>query len=286
MSRGPGLLVSLVSVLTFATCGNNDPGRPADGGQGGSAGIDGRDAPAVDLVTGGDAGDAGGAGGDGAGDLAADAPAAPSLLPLRAGNVWHYLVREPGLPASEKTQTVEAAEPVGGRGPSAAEVAFRLVTVKPGGAFGLPDRTVSWQRAEGTKVVRFRELAYRAGTDTVNTEEYWTPYKLRVDGQPLAAPLAVGQRWEERYVEYKVAQSTGAVTALNQVDVWTVSGADLTVTVMAGTFSGCVQLTKTDGTGSDTGKTYVFCPGVGKVRELGRAGVSQSEELTSFTLVP
>jgi hypothetical protein len=215
-----------------------------------------------------------------------DAPAIQNLMPLRTGNRWEYEVREPGLAPYQKTQTVETAEPVGGRGPHAAEVAFRMVTTKLGGAFGLPDRTVSWQRTEGTKIVRFREIAYRAGSDVVNSEEYWDPYKLRLDGQPLPAPLTTGQRWEERYTEYKVAVATGAVMPMNHVDVWTVSGASVSVKVPAGTFSGCVELTKTDGTGTDTGKTYVFCPGVGKVRELGRAGVSQSEELTSYTIVP
>jgi hypothetical protein len=220
------------------------------------------------------------------GDAVPDALPIQNLMPLRTGNRWEYEVREPGLVPYQKTQTVEALEPIGGRGPHAAELAFRMVTTKLGGAFGLPDRTVSWQRTEGTKIVRFREIAYRAGSDVVNSEEYWTPYKLRLDGQPLPAPLAVGQRWEERYTEYKVSQSTGAVSAMIHVDAWAVTGAGLNVTVPAGTFSGCAQLTKTDGTGTDIGKTYVFCPGVGKVRELGRAGVSQSEELTSFTVNP
>ena len=54
----------------------------------------------------------------------------------------------------------------------------------------------------------------------------------------------------------------------------------------AGAFTGCLQLTKTDGTGTDTGKSYVFCPGVGKVRELGRAGWRSRRNSTSFTVVP
>jgi len=217
---------------------------------------------------------------------AVDAMMAQPLMPLKPGNRWEYEVREPGLAPYKKTQTVEPLEPVGGRGPSAGELAYRMVTTKLGGAFGLPDKTVSWQRTEGSKIVRFRELSYRAGSDVVNSEEYWSPYKLRLDAQPLPAPLAAGQRWEERYTEFKVSQSTGAVMSTIHVDDWAVTGVDVSVTVPAGTFAGCVQLTKTDGTGTDTGKTYVFCPGVGKVRELGRAGVSQSEELTAYTVVP
>jgi hypothetical protein len=220
------------------------------------------------------------------GDAGTDAQAVLNLMPLKPGNRWEYEVREPGVAPYQKSQTVERLEPVGGRGPNAAELAFRMVTTKLGGAFGLPDKTVSWQRTEGSKIVRFREVAYRAGSDVVNSEEYWAPYKLRLDGQPLPAPLATGQRWEERYTEFKVSQSTGGVTSASHADVWTVTGASVNVTVPAGTFNGCLQLTKTDGTGADTGKTYVFCPGVGKVREVGRAGASQSEELTGYTVVP
>ena len=215
-----------------------------------------------------------------------DAPGILSLMPLRPGNRWEYEVREPGVAPYKKTQTVEQLEPVGGRGPSAGELAFRMVTTKLGGAFGLPDKTISWQRTEGSKIVRLREVAYRAGSEVVNSEEYWAPYKLRLDGQPLPAPLATGQRWEERYTEYKVSQSTGGVTSANHVDVWTVTDASASVTVPAGTFTGCVQLTKADGSGTDAGKSYVFCPGVGKVREIGRVGVSPSEELTGYTVVP
>jgi hypothetical protein len=221
---------------------------------------------------------------DGPGDAGVDT--GPPLMPLATGNRWEYEVREPGRVPFRKTQVVEQLEPIGGRGPQAAELAFRLVTTKPGGPLGLPDRTVSWQRAEGTKVVRLRELAYQAGTNTVNAEEYWTPFKLRVDGRPTAQPPATGQRWEERYVEHKVSPSTGAVTSVNHVDVWTVTGVDVAITVPVGQFSGCIQLQKTDGSGSDTGKSYVFCPGVGKVREQGRAGASQSEELTAYQVAP
>jgi hypothetical protein len=269
------------SCAILPACGSNDPGRARDGG----ADMTG-DMPAPSDTA--DAGD-GPSPGDASdvGDAASDASALLNLMPLKPGNRWEYQVREPGLAPYQKTQTVEPLEPVGGRGPNADQLAFRMVTTKLGGAFGLPDKTVSWQRTEGTKIVRFREIAYRAGSDVVNSEEYWDPYKLRLDGQPLPpAPLTTGQRWEERYTEYKVAIATGAVTSMNHVDVWNVSAASVSVKVPAGTFSGCVELTKTDGTGTDTGKTYVFCPGVGKVRELGRAGMAQSEELTSFTVVP
>jgi hypothetical protein len=264
-------------------CGRNDPGRARDA----AADMTGdMAAPSDSTADAGEGPPPGDASDGAAGDATSDAPAILNLMPLKPGNRWEYQVREPGLAPYQKTQTVEPLEPVGGRGPSAGELAFRMVTMKLGGAFGLPDKTVSWQRTEGTKIVRFREVAYRAGSDVVNSEEYWTPYKLRLDGQPLPAPVATGQRWEERYTEYKVSQSTGGVTSTAHTDVWTVSGAGVDVTVPAGSFTGCVQLTKTDGTGTDTGKSYVFCPGVGKVRELGRAGVSQSEELTSFTIVP
>lgn len=285
-----GALALLGTCVMLPTCGKSDPSRladagtdmigdsmfpPPDLGDGPREAGDGREAG--DDIDGLDATDAIGG---------TDAPPMQTLLPLRPGNRWIYQVREPGQASYEKTQMVEAAEAVGGRGPHAGEIAYRMVTTKVGGAFGLPDRTVSWQRSDGTKVVRFRELAYRAGTNTVNAEDYWTPYKLRLDAQPLPAPLALGQRWEERYTEHKVSPTTGAVSSVHHTDVWTVTGVDLDVSVAAGRFAGCAELTKTDGSGTDAGKSYVFCPGVGKVRETGRAGISQSEELTSFAVSP
>lgn len=289
------LQLAAAGAALAAGCGSYDPSR-ADGGRDMTA-ADAREAAPTDAPAewapfeagpDGDAGDdAGAPDGLEAGGLDDAAPdAEPPLMPLSTGNRWEYEVREPGLAPYQKTQAVEPLEQVGGRGPGAAEQAFRMVTTKLGGAFGLPDKTVSWQRTEGSKIVRFREVAYRAGSDVVNSEEYWTPYKLRLDGMPLGQPPAAGQRWEERYTEHKVSISTGAVTSANHIDVWTVTAASVSVTVPAGSFSDCLELTKTDGTGADTGKTYVFCPGVGKVRETGRAGVSQSEELTRFTVVP
>jgi hypothetical protein len=78
------------------------------------------------------------------------------------------------------------------------------------------------------------------------------------------------------------------VSQVEHLDSWTVTAVDATVTVPAGTFHGCVEVSRTSGSGAgaDMGKSYAFCPHVGKVREVGRSGVGQSEELTSYRLSP
>jgi hypothetical protein len=268
--------VLTVLLAAAAACGARDPGRP-DGGPPDMRTVD-AGAPAGDSREPGP-GDAG----DGAGEAGVSYLA---LMPLRPGNHWEYQVREPNQASYIKTQTVEAMEAVGGRGPNAGKQAYRLVTTKVGGAFGLPDKTISWQLTEGSKVVRYREVGYRAGSNAVNSEDYWTPHKLRVDERPEGAAPATGMQWQERYVEYKVSPSTGAVSQVEHQDSWMVTSVGATVTVPAGTFGGCVEISKTSGSGMDTGKSYTFCPGVGKVREVGRSGIGQSEELASYRIAP
>jgi hypothetical protein len=203
-------------------------------------------------------------GGDG-GELVGD------LLPLQVGNTWTYRVTSGGE-VTTKTQTVGEQEQVGGTGPNAGELAFRMTTRR--GASGSKE-TVSWQARVGDDVVRYREQAFHGTTGALKLEEHWDPYKLRVSG--ASERRQAGATYLEEYSETKVP-ADGATTTATQTDRWEVVSSSEQVTVPAGTFQALV-LRKSGGMSQ---KTYWFVPGVGKVKETG----SQIEELVSYEVSP
>jgi hypothetical protein len=207
---------------------------------------------------------------DGGGDSGACA-----FLPLAVGNSWTYRVTNPVDGVSMKVQTIDAEQLVGGTGPNADETAFHAVTSKMSGA-GM-DKTESWQAVlSDGRVVRYREVEYKAGAATTNGEEHWDPYKLRIDQTP--EHLVAGATWDEKYSETKIDKNGVATTAARD-DGWMVEAVDVPCGPVRGQMLSCIKLTK-GVDGADTGKTYWFAPCVGKVREQG----TQVEELTDFTL--
>ena len=191
------------------------------------------------------------------------------LLPWKQGNTWTYRVTGDGE-QSMKVTTVGALEAIGGTGPNAAKMAFKVTTKK-----GPLDQTISWQAVEGDRVVRYREQSFGARTGQLELEEHWVPHKLHVDSS--AARMMAGVTWPEMYSETKAPVGMPPETK-STTDVWKVDGVDQMVTVPAGTFKAIV-LTKS---GGSTQKTYWYVPGVGKVKETG----GQTEELVSFTVIP
>jgi hypothetical protein len=115
------------------------------------------------------------------------------LLPLKSGNSWTFRVTD-GPSVTTKVTTVGDLEPVGGSGPNSAVMAFKLTTTKGDGM----DETVSWQAVVGSKVVRYREQAFHAGSGALELEEHWDPFKLRVDG--AAERVAQGASWLDEYL--------------------------------------------------------------------------------------
>jgi hypothetical protein len=186
-----------------------------------------------------------------------------SLLPWKVGNKWTYKVTEDGE-ISMKVTTIEAQEMVGGNGPNASKMAFKVVTKK-----GANDQTISWQAPQGDKVVRYREQSYSKSTGMLELEEHWDPYKLHVDGS--AEHMAMNAKWLEEYQETKQAPSGGPVTKAT-MDFWTVAAPCQTVQVGSDAYK-AIKLTKA---GGDL-KTYWYVPGIGKVKETG----GQTEELVS-----
>ncbi|WPB75135.1 hypothetical protein KYC5002_39835 [Archangium violaceum] len=195
-------------------------------------------------------------------------PTSGPLLPWTVGNRWTYRVTDDGE-VSQKETTVGALEPVGGTGPSRDVLAHKVVTLK-----GTADKTVSWQAASGTGIVRYREQSFQANTDTVETEEHWSPARLHVDDAPEHA--VVGATWLEVYEETKLSGGVSSTETLRER--WTVLADDEPVTVPAGTFRALV-LQKA---GTSKTKTYWYVRGIGKVKETG----GQTEELVSYEVPP
>jgi hypothetical protein len=195
----------------------------------------------------------------------AGSPRVPSFLPWQEGNTWTYRVTNSGA-VSTKVVTIMAAETVGGSGPHADEVAFKVVTSK-----GARDQTISWQALRGDAVVRFREQSFHAGTGALELEEHWSPYKLHFDGS--GAHTMAGASWFEEYEETKLPRGASPATS-SERDRWIVDSPEEKVTVPAGTFRAVVVI---KAGGSDL-KTYWYARGVGKVKETG----GQTEELVSY----
>jgi hypothetical protein len=192
-------------------------------------------------------------------------PMLEPYLPLREGVSWTYDVTQDGL-VTRKETTVGALEPVGGTGPNATVMAFRVTTTKDG-----DDETVSWQARMGDLAIRYREQAFNAAG--LELEEHWAPFKLRLDES--ARGLNAGGMWQEVYDETKLEVGLPVVTA-TRTDTWTVMSASESITVPAGTFD-CLRVRKVS---SSSTKEYWFARGVGKVKETG----GQTEELASYEI--
>ena len=193
------------------------------------------------------------------------------LLPWQTGNTWTYQVTA-GADVSLKVTTVGAEEPIGGNGPHKDELALKVVTTKRGGA----DETVSWQKSDGKRVLRYREQAFMASTGALELEEYWDPYKLHIDW--TAEHTTAEASWLEEYEETKLPVGDTPRTSTN-FDRWVVRAVGEPVSVPAGTFSDTVVLEKI---GGNTLKTYWYARGVGKVKETG----GQTEELVDYEVKP
>jgi len=237
------------------------------------------------------AGGSGGAGGGGSGG----GPVGTAYLPFTLGNRWEYQVTDNMGLSHHKLNTIVRMEPVGGKGPHAALMVFRVETVQQDPTN--PDATVSWQTVDGDRIVRYRETSCKAGTVkmngdlvdscTVNEEDYWEPYRVRLDQKPMGQELAMGVKWDETFMEWKAQYSfkldpmnpTVTESMSTQTEKWEVVQAGATVTVPAGTIKDCVVVKKTPLTLMT--KQYTFCRGVGKVIE---EGSGQTERLSAFAL--
>jgi hypothetical protein len=214
-------------------------------------------------------------------------------VPLKVGNQWTYTITETSGKVSAKVQGVVAESVVGGTGPSAAAMAFKLVT---GDKFDDKKGDVSYQGVVDSRLVRYREISIGGTSGDTKKEEYYEPPKLRLDES--ADRVKMGANWPESYTTYTVdtvksgdagtpdggdPTDAALVTTMEQtIDVWTVVGVDESVTVPAGTFKALV-VEKVGNSGSSD-KKFWFVRGIGKVKETGVN--DQTEELSAYTIMP
>jgi len=193
-----------------------------------------------------------------------------SILPWKEGNSWTYKVTGDGE-VTMKVTTIGPLEVVGGTGVNKDKLANKVTTAK-----GASDQTISWQVEDetGDLVIRLREQSFGAKTGLLQTDEFYDPYKIHIDGSP--AHSVAGATWVQNYKDTKNDVKNGTTATTDESDVWRVDGVDQTVTVPAGTFKATVYI---KGGGSNL-KTYWYTPGVGKIKETG----SQTEELVSYTI--
>lgn len=195
------------------------------------------------------------------------------LLPFKEGNQWTYRVSD-GTTVTDKTTTIGALEVIGGTGPHAADMAYKVVTRK--GA-DLADQTESWQAPSADssdRIERFREISYGATTQMPKLDTYWDPSKLHIDGREEV--LFVPNTWLETYDETKIPYDGGPTTTATQSDRWSIISLDESVVAAGKTYDHAVHFRKF----STAAKDYWYLRGVGKLKETG----TQTEELVSFSL--
>ena len=201
-------------------------------------------------------------------------PTTGVLLPLQTGNSWTYRVSDNVNDPTLKTTTVGPVTKIGG-GPTPDDMAYEVTTRK---GTNMMDKTVSYQAplaSDPQLIVRYRELSYGAMTGLLELEEYWSPWRIHVDGS--AGHSKTGATYPSMYDEVKIASGVESQPEHKQ-DMWNVLDGDVSVTVNKGTsdektYDHTIHLKKT--TKNDSAKEYWYLRGVGKVMEVG----SQTEEL-------
>ena len=217
-------------------------------------------------------------------------------VPLKIGNQWRYNVTDTDGTVSAKVQGVTAMGVVGGTGPAATTMAFKLVT---GDKYDDKNGDVSYQNWADARLVRYREVSVGGSSGKTKKEEYYDgQFKMRVWDD--AEHTSAGASWTERYKTYtvdtpKTPDDAGApadggttvdagliTTEEMTLEVWSVAAVDEMVTVPAGTFKALVLEKVVPASGSD--KKFWFVRGVGKVKETGVG--DQTEELSQVTIMP
>jgi hypothetical protein len=205
------------------------------------------------------------------------------LLPLAVDNSWEYRVTDKDGVVTQKRTKVIDQESVGGAGPNAAVMAFKVVTRKGpdlNTETGL-DKTESWQGPDpknAARIVRYRELSYGAMTQLLQLEEFWSPPRIHADGSD--EHTKAGAMWIETYTETKLPVGETAPAPAEESDYWSVVSPDEEVEVPNDVFPHTIHLRKTAVTGGGDSKDYWYLRGVGKIKESG----AQTEELTHYTI--
>ena len=228
--------------------------------------------------------------GSGAKTPDAGASATGSYYPLAVGDSWTYQETATDGTISAEVVSVVAEEMVGGDGPNAAQMAFRVVT---GNKVNDPNGDIDWEAEIQTpdqRIVRYREESVGETKGNEKNETYWDPPRLRLD--EAADRVVAGASWEEDpYTEHDTDVDTndggmfipdGGITSSVEHDIWSVVGVDEAVTVPAGTFK-TLHLKRINKDSTDGVKEFWFARGIGRVKETGNG--KPTHELTSSHVV-
>ena len=187
--------------------------------------------------------------------------------PQSVGSTWVYNVTDTGV-AYVKNSSVLAYEDIGGM--AAGTMGYKVSeTIKT-------STQLTWYEMTDTDVRRHHDQELDSNGN-LSSEDWYTPYDLRVDESP--DHLTAGAAWTVSYMDaHTSAKKPAATTTITEN--WTTDAANETVTVPAGTFS-ALKITRTN-TADGTAKSQWFVPGVGKIRESNTTG--HLEELTSYMI--
>jgi hypothetical protein len=228
-----------LAALAAAGCGGSG-GQSASGGTTGSLATDG----AVPQMTSG------------------------RYQPLAVGATWVYNVTDTGV-AYTKNTTVLSYEDLGG-------MAAGIMAYKVTETMQKSKTQVTWYESTDTDVRRHHDQELDA-SGNLSTEDWYTPYDLRVDES--SAHLQAGATWTMSYMDAHTS-ATKPASDKTITDDWTTDAVDEVVTEPAGTFK-ALKITRTN-TADGTAKSQWFVPGVGKIREQNTTG--HLEELQSYTI--
>ena len=219
----------------------------------------------------GSGGTGGSTGSGGTGALAADGAVSMTTSgryqPMVVGATWVYNVTDTGF-AYTKNSAVEAFEDIGGM--AAGTMGYKVSeTIKT-------STQLTWYESTATDVRRHHDQQTDAN-GVMSSEDWYTPYDLRVDESP--EHTMAGAAWTVTYMDAHTSASKPATTK-TITENWTTDASNEVVTVPAGTFS-ALKITRTD-TANGSSKSQWFVPGVGKIRESNTTG--HLEELQSYTI--
>jgi len=203
-------------------------------------------------------------GGGGSGSDAAVQPTSGDYEPLAVGLSWTYHVNDNGV-SYDKTSAVIATEDAGGQAPGV--TVFHLVDTFPA------DKQNTWYQVDGQVVKRLHDNDLDGGGN-VKTEDWYSPYRLRVDETP--EHTVAGATWSLSFTDTHTP-AMKAATSVMKTDNWRVDGVDEPVTVPYGTFA-ALHVSRTDPTDGSI-KSFWFVRGIGKVKETNSSG--HLEELTA-----
>jgi hypothetical protein len=229
-------------------------------------------ATAAALAAVGCGGSGSGQGGSGGtGMLAADG-AVPQVTsgryqPLAVGSTWVYNVTDTGVMYVKNSQVL-SYEDIGGV--AAGTMGYKVSeTIKT-------STQLTWYESTDTDVRRHHDQQIDAN-GLMSSEDWYTPYNLRVDESP--DHLMAGAAWTMSYMDaHTSAKKPAATTTITEN--WTTDAVNEVVTEPAGTFN-ALKITRTN-TADGTAKSQWFVAGVGKIRESNTTG--HLEELTSYSI--